>query len=559
MEHSLSSHYSHPSSSYHDPSRSMHLYGGELPPPHFALSSMNNPTPNMIHGLTFDMWVSAPNKPDRIEEAFHTYTCLQGDQRHPVGPPMPLESLVNWRHSFPRLGDLMADVNTPTNCDIILLETNLKLMDDFPPTGSRLGTQLQLDYSHPTAGDTSMTHEMDNWGCSTYMYEDGQTMLEAHHRISKPACPKIKPPFESIWWAKLFTDLTQEKRVAEREGNHYAADEHARNYFRSLTAVQEIRATPNSSRRLSNPYGAQTGEESQRMAILLFKFRQTRPGETGTTTWRRLIPPPSRVAANSPRTASGIDLPPLSLDALLSRPASSVYHAPQPQDSIQNNVSQPPWLYQPPAENLPNIYSTGSFDFLNAITRPEEGLNDRTAVSSVIDPYPALPPADTSQPSHLNGATSGPMMLQVPDMSLSHSNLGGYGMSHDGHYVPSQSHGVSVPDNQGVLNNLFGSSTQPLDDLSHHHAAWSATPATTLSGDVSNNYSHLSYQPSEHPASVASVSRGSHPGQFEGLMSAEDLGLDRIVGHMPNEQNLNGAGPDHTHQSYADGNTVEAG
>ena len=42
-------------------------------------------------------------------------------------------------------------------------------------------------------------------------------------------------------------------------------------------------------------------------------------------------------------------------------------------------------------------------------------------------------------------------------------------------------------------------------------------------------------------------------------MSAEDLGLDRIVGHMPNEQNLNGAGPDHTHQSYADGNTVEAG
>ncbi|KAL2868819.1 transcription factor AbaA [Aspergillus lucknowensis] len=560
MDHLPSSHYSnHLNASYHEPLRLMPPYSAELHLPQYSSTpNQQDMHINAVQGLSFDMWVSAPNKPDRIEDAFHVYTRLQGDQRQ---APMPLEELKNWRASFPHLNLSLLDIHDPLNCEIILLEANLELMDDFPPMGSRLGIHLELDIANPTSGSALMTNQMENWTCGTYIYEDGRRTMEAYHNLTKPHTTKIKPPFESSWWAKSFTRLTQDKREAENSGHLHAAEERTRRYFHTLTAVQEIRASvPPSLRRLHCQYSESSGIESRRMAVILWKFRQTRPNEVGTTTWRKLITSLDRTLTNSPRPTNAIDLPPLSLESiLLSKPTPSMYQAPQNHDILQHTgSSQQHWpLYQPSHDHVASLYnSAGAFDFLNSITKPEEGLPDKTASSSVLDPFPSLQPQASSQPTSLNGSSGAPEMLQIPDLSLPHTNLGSYGLGHESHYLPSHHHGGSLHDTNGsnALSSYFVPSSQSLDEIGHSHAAWS-TPNTTIPGDSSGgNYHHLPFTSSDHSLAV---SRESHHGNsFEGLLPQDDL--IGIVGGISGDPGMNGAGPEHTTSAYVEQTAVEA-
>lgn len=563
MDSTTSSHYGHAHPTYHDPMRSsMQSYGTDLPPPpHYTLgSNMQDVGTKNINGFSFDMWVSAPQQANRIDKALHAYTRLQDDLHHPIAAPLPLENVNGWRSSFPHLSSLIDDINNPLDCDIILLETNLQLMTDFPPSGSRLGIQLDLDFGHPTAGDVLGISQMDNWTCSTRLYEDGRERWETYHDLPKPQSTKVKPLFESQWWARLFTELTQDKRIAEDSGQPekiHANDERTRQYFRSISAVQEIRAIPPSSRRLSNQFQGHLGEESERMAILVWKFRQTRPGEVGTTTWRRLIPPPDRTTTNSPRASSGVGLPPLSLDSiLLNKPPQSVYQAPQPQDLIHpQGQPQSQWpMYPSSHDNVANIFNPPShLDFMTAITKPEDNLGDKTAVSSVLDSFSTTLAPETSQPASLSVSTGGPMMLNVHDLPLSHPSLG-YNMGHDtSQYVPPQHHGVNLHDSNSVLNGFFGSGAQSLDDLSHSHTSWGPHSAS-IAGDVSaGGYHHIPF-PTEHQGPVSRDSQQPH--HFDGLLPSEDL-MDKLVGRISNGHGMHGAGPEHANAGYGDSGGVD--
>ncbi|KAL4961687.1 transcription factor AbaA [Aspergillus stella-maris] len=560
MDHVPSSHYSSHLTSYQEPTRLMPPYTADLQLPQYSTTTTQQDlNSNAVHGISFDMWVSAPNKPDRIEDAFHVYTRLQGHQRQ---PSMPLEDVKNWRAAFPHLNSSFSDVNDPLNCEVILLETNLELMDDFPPIGSRLGIHLELDLANSLSGSTPMINQMEDWTCSTYIYEDGRRTMEAYHNLAKPHSTKIKPPFESSWWAKTFTKLTQEKREVESSGHHVAADERTRRYFHTLTAVQEIRASaPSSLRRMSYPGSAP--DESKRMAIILWKFRQTRPNEVGTTTWRKLLTTPDRALTNSPRPATAIDLPPLSLESILmSKPTQNIYQPPQHHDILHHTApSQQSWpLYQPSHDHVASLYNpAGAFDFLNSITtKPEEGLSDKTASTSALDPFPNLQQQLASHAGVIS-SSSAPMMLQslqVPDLSLP-PNLGTYGLGHESHYVPSQHHhlGSSLHDHSSsnALNNFYIPSTQSLGDIGNSHAPWSTT-STTIPGDTSNgNYHHLSYT---SPDQSVAVSRESHGHGFDGLLPPDDL--VGIVGSLSGDPSMNGAGPEHTSSAYAEHTAVEA-
>ncbi|KAJ5763591.1 hypothetical protein N7533_002272 [Penicillium manginii] len=562
MEHPAApSHYGHTHQTYHGPMRMMQPYGGDLPPPHYTLgSSMQEASTKNIHGFSFDMWVSAPQQANRIDKALHAYTRLQGDLHHPNAPPMPLEDVNGWRTSFPHLASSLDEMNGPFDCDIIMLEVNLELMTDFPPSGSRLGIQLDLDFGHPTAGDVSMVNQMDNWTCSTRLYEEGREHWETYHDLPKPQSTKVKPLFESSWWAKLFTELTQDKRIAEDSGQPesvHATVDRTRRFIRSLSAVQEIRATPPSSRRLSSQFQGHQGEESERMAILVWKFRQTGPGEVGTTTWRRLIPPPDRTQTNSPRQSSGVDLPPLSLESiLLNKSSQSVYQAPQPQDFTHHHPQQQSqWpIYPHSHENVANIFnSSGQLDFMTSITKPEDGLGDKTAVSSVLDSFPTSLAPETSQPTSMSASTGGPMMLGMHGIPMTHHNLG-YNMGHDAsQYVPSQQHGVNLHDSHSVLDGFFGPSTQSLDDLSHGQASWGAH-STSIPGDVNaGGYHHIPFQTEPQ---VPSSRETQQPHHFDGLMPADDL-MEKLVGRLSNGPSMHGAGPEHANNGYSD-NPVDA-
>ena len=379
------------------------------------------------------MWVSAPNMPDRIDDAFHVYTRLRRGQPQ---APMPLEELTNWRTFFPHLNSLLLEVNDPLSCEIILLEARLQLMDVHPPTGSRLEIGLELDITNPTLGAAPMSNQRENWTCYNYIYEEGQKTMETYHNIPKPHTTRIRLPFESSWWAERFTMLTEDKQVAEASGHQHAAKERNQQFFRTLTAVQEIRASePASLRRLHNQYAGSPSDGSKRMAIILWQFRQTLPIEVGTTICRKLIAAPGRT--------NEIYLPTLDLDSVRLTPLSSnpippsrstpsMYQSPRTHELLRQH-----WpLYQPSHHHVTSVFnSAGAFDFTNSITKPEESLSDKTNSASMLDPFPNLQQQTTSQPTSLDVSSGAPRMLQIPDLPLPHTGLGAYGLGHESHLI----------------------------------------------------------------------------------------------------------------------------
>ena len=283
-------------------------------------STSNSEITHPVEQLNFEMWVSSP---DDQERALHYYTGLKSNKL----APMPLEDLAGWRLSFPQLNNLLnRERHFPTfkNCDLILLNTRFKLMQEFPPPGSKLGIGLELKFPDPIWWHGEGDADFKKWSCTTYMYRDGIL-------ISKPTretCPvsdqelwKVRPFFQSKWWASTFTSLTEARKVAEDSkslGAIEQANEHTRSFFRALSIMQEISA----DRCVTSGHTFEQGmhrSRRKRMAILLWKFSQASADSAGTAVWQKLIAPPDRLTTNSPLPAgTEMDLPPLSMDSIVS-------------------------------------------------------------------------------------------------------------------------------------------------------------------------------------------------------------------------------------------------
>lgn len=545
----------------HSSSRSQnsftHPFTGDLPPPHLTLgSNVRNTNSNLVHGISFDMWASAPNETYSIDNELHVYTRLQGEPTQPAAPPMPLENIPDWRGAFPDLVPLVDDVSRPLDCDIILLEVNLELMADFPPSRSKLGIQLALDFIDSPWGGLATATQMAEWSCSTHIYEGGQKTKDAHHNLPQPVASTVKPFFESSWWAELFTQLTQEKRIAENSGHPEtigASDEHIRRFFRSLSAVQELRASSGPSRKrrhASSKYASDSiSAESKRMGILLWKFRRTRPGEVGTTTWRRLIPPnQTRTTANNGHDPTGMNMPMPTINSILtSEPLMQSGYSAAPQHITTTayegqNDHHPQWpIYRDDHGDLTNLFDTQApFDFLNTISKGEE---IRNPMGTDLYPYSCLPPESISQPAAAAVSfTNDGRPISNDDPNNVNNNVHdhltlqphaladtGYGVHHHQHHQHQphiiHPHNVATPpppaaaatapapaffqsqhivDRQnnggGDLVSIFGPSGPAIEDLGHSNNG--------NHNNGSNNTSHETTITSHHHPSW----HGSHPG-----------------------------------------------
>lgn len=174
---------------------------------------------------------------------------------------------------------------------------------------------------------------------------------------------------------------------------------------------------------------------------------------------------------------------------------------------------------------------------MTSITKPEDGLNDKTAVTSVLDSFSTSLAPEPLSATSLHGSSSAPVMLNVHDLPLSHPGMG-YTMGHDtSHYLPPPQHGIPMHDSHSVLNGFFGSNAQHLDDLSPSQHSWGTQP-TSIPGDIGAGSYHLPYQPEHH-----SSRESQQPHRFDGLLPSEDL-MDKIVGRMSSGPSMHGAGPD---------------
>ncbi|OQU98722.1 TEA/ATT domain-containing protein [Cladophialophora immunda] len=266
-----------------------------------------------VERLNFEMWVSSPVD---HETALHSYTGLKPTKLM----PFPLEELGGWRLSFPHLKSLVDHGKRLDNCDLILLNASFKLMDDFPPRHSKLGICFELKYPDPTWKSPQQDAKLNRWSCVTYMYREGVLITEP----TREECQtqdhwKVRPFFQSKWWASTFTSLTESRKVAEDSKDHEAielANEQSRSFFRGLSIMQEIYIVHPST---ESDFGDGAKRESRkRTAILLWQFSQATADSVGATTWQNLIPPPDRLATNSP-FPHGVEmsLPPLSMDSIV--------------------------------------------------------------------------------------------------------------------------------------------------------------------------------------------------------------------------------------------------
>ena len=278
-------------------------------------SNTNSVDHHNLTRLSFEMWVSLPNQ---MDQALHNYTRLQSGNS--TSGPKCLEDVRNWRTMFPSLRPIVETWPTSEPCDIVMLEAGFCLMEDFPPKFSKLGISLELDFLHPSSNNSASLAGLTDWSCTTHMYQHGRLIKEVTHDDCHVAgLGRVKPFFESKWWASTFTQLTEKRKIAEdskSDATLELANEASRNFFRGLTVMQEISARTKKGG-VSKGIWTDAAPRPKRMAILLWRFSQTTADYVGTTMWQKLIPPPDRLSTNSPTPLMELGLPPLSMDSLM--------------------------------------------------------------------------------------------------------------------------------------------------------------------------------------------------------------------------------------------------
>ena len=252
-------------------------YKALLPPTRILGSN----APPFIHRVDFEMFLE-----DIDKKRLHTFTSIQSE----IGSALrPLEDVYNWEKMYPHLAAYYHR-HGRIDSEIILLETNIDLLREHPPTGSTLGFIPFIVIS----GGVNYR----DWRSTTRLYEKGDWVrharkgveLDKHalklqaEDVEKSNDTKLMLQIKSIWWAyNVIAEILARISTARAQGDPFAvyqAEQWGRQFLAEMSMMQEISAVPRS------------GETPQTVAILLWKFRQTRPGETATTTWRRLTPPP---------------------------------------------------------------------------------------------------------------------------------------------------------------------------------------------------------------------------------------------------------------------------
>jgi len=265
-------------------------YSTALPPPSGILGS-NVPS---VHQVGFEMSVD-----NQSGERYHTYTRIQSE----IGSSQRLlEEIAGWQELYPRLASYFRQGHLDS--ELILLEANFDLLREYPPRGSQLRVKPFILVNGGT--------KYSNWQSSTHMYERGIQVSEKRRDIlldnglldlegtnlGLTNVTKVIPRINCSWWAKnVFGEILGNIREARAQGDGYAiqqAEERGRLVLAEMSMMQEVWATPEID-----------GSSPRRIAILLWKFRQTRDNEAATTTWRRLTPPcawdKTHSAAQSPK------------------------------------------------------------------------------------------------------------------------------------------------------------------------------------------------------------------------------------------------------------------
>ncbi|MCJ1434461.1 hypothetical protein MMC27_003830 [Xylographa pallens] len=266
-------------------------------------------------------------------QACHIYTQIQNEMG---AQPKVLQDNSNWRKTFPDLINIYNN-SSPPRGEIILLEANLELMKDYCPPKSSLAIQLFADISCPGLGPP--------WVYRTRFYMKGNLSKECSGQLDTPQLTdsqksRVIIPLSSKWWVQLFYDIMERRCAIKAAGDmqgFYQYENETRQDISELSVMQEISASDNSNNKDTNPGPA----NSSPVFILLWKFRQALPGETATTTWRKLHKPSFQGSTSS--LTPQLTEPPLALDSGIPGLSSYAYTShPYPELPLQPHIQHDP-------------------------------------------------------------------------------------------------------------------------------------------------------------------------------------------------------------------------
>ncbi|KAL8731951.1 MAG: hypothetical protein Q9166_003083 [cf. Caloplaca sp. 2 TL-2023] len=261
------------------------------PPPNVILGSNAPDHRPVLNRIEFQMYVESPTG-----EKIHDYTCHQAE----IGAaPRALEEICNWRMSFPLLQDYYE--KNQLDSDIILIESNIDLLAEYPPKQSRLSTRFIVNIAG-AAGN-------ERWSTKADYYENNGQPLDMEkfyeinniHKASPWDTPEVLQapgsrdvqlliPLQSNWWVQLFTRMAARRHGMRHDPCLLQQEvDWSRRYLQEMSIMQELRMN----------HGI-AGTSSKRVAIILWRFYPTRCNEAATTSWRKLKPPPQRFKINSP-------------------------------------------------------------------------------------------------------------------------------------------------------------------------------------------------------------------------------------------------------------------
>ncbi|KAL8811670.1 MAG: hypothetical protein Q9200_001606 [Gallowayella weberi] len=261
-------------------------------PPANAILGSNAPGQGLVvNRIEFEMFILSPT-----QEQTHRYTSHQTE----IGAaPQALEEISDWRVSFPLLEDY--HVRSQLDSDIILIKSNIDLLNDYPEPKSTLSIRFRVNISGATGND--------QWFIKTNYYKNNGQPVDMDkfcekNNLSKtsswdtptvlrtPGNPSIQLeiPLQSKWWVQLFTNMAARKYGRSHDPYLLQQEEDwSRRYLQEMSIMQELRVRSENA-----------GASTKRVAIILWKFSQSPHGEAATTTWRKLKPPPQRFKVNSP-------------------------------------------------------------------------------------------------------------------------------------------------------------------------------------------------------------------------------------------------------------------
>ncbi|MCJ1380659.1 Transcriptional enhancer factor TEF-1 [Xylographa soralifera] len=259
-------------------------------------------------------------------QACHIYTRIQDEMG---AQPRMLQDNSNCRETFPDLTNIYSN-SSPPRGEIILLEASLELMKDYCPPKSSLAIQLFADISCPGLGPP--------WVYRTRFYMKGNLSKECSGQLDTPQLTdsqrsRVIIPLSSKWWVQLFYNIMERRCAIKAAGDmqgFYQYENETRQDISELSVMQEIFASDDRDTNLDLA-------GSSPVFILLWKFRQTLPGEAATTTWRKL----HESSIQAPRSSLTPQLAqlPLTLDSGVPGLSSHAYTShPYPELPLQPHI-----------------------------------------------------------------------------------------------------------------------------------------------------------------------------------------------------------------------------